>query len=65
MPLLEGVSKKIISKNISELTSGPASNKRKKGIKTMMKKHPGMDYQTAKNRMAVAIAMDKAGKRKK
>lgn len=62
MPLYEGVSKKIISKNISELISGPVSSKRDKGIHTMMKKH-GMDYDTAKNKMAIAIAMNKAHKK--
>ena len=61
MPILPGVSKKIISKNISELTSGPVSSKRDKGIHTMMKR-TGMDYDTAKNKMAVAIAMNKAKK---
>jgi hypothetical protein len=63
MPLYSGVSKKIISKNISELTSGPAGTARSKAIHTMMKK--GMSYDQAKNRQAVAIAMSKAGKSKK
>ena len=61
MPLYSGVSKKVISKNISELTSGPASPTRNKAIHTMMKK--GMSYEQAKNRQAVAIAMSKAKKK--
>lgn len=64
MPLQPGITKKIISKNISELTSGPAGKPRDKAIHTMMKKHPGMDYGMAKNRQAIAIAMNKAHKSK-
>lgn len=64
MPLQKGTSKKIISKNISELTSSRPGEARQKGIHTMMRKR-GMSYEQAKNRMAVAIAMSKAGKSKK
>lgn len=61
--LLQGVSKKIISKNISELVNSNPGNNRKKAIQTMMKRS-GVDYQTAKNKQAVAIAMSKAHHKK-
>jgi len=63
MPLLKGASKKIISKNISELTSGPVGATRQKAIRTMMKKR-GISYETAKNRQAIAIAFSHARKSK-
>jgi len=64
MPLQPGITKKIISKNIAELTSGPASSRREKAIHTLMKRRH-IDYDTAKNKMAVAIAFSKAGKSRK
>ena len=59
MPLQPGITKKIISKNISELTSGPASAKRRKAIKTLAKRR-GISYKKAKVKQAIAIAVSKA-----
>ena len=64
MPILKGKSKKIIASNIKELSTSAPGGAREKGIHTMMKTH-GMDYATAKNKMAIAIAFSKAGKSKK
>lgn len=44
--------------------TGPVGAIRKKGIQTMMKNR-GMNEGEARQRMAVAIAMEKAGKHKK
>jgi len=63
MPLYKGVSKKIISKNISELTTSKPGAAREKAIHTMMKKR-GISYETAKNRQAIAIAFSHARKSK-
>lgn len=58
MPLLKGVSKKIISKNISELNTSRPSEKRDKAIHTYAKNH-NMDYGDAKRKMSVIIALNK------
>ena len=59
MPLLTGKSKKVISKNIGELISSKPGKTRAKGIKTYMENH-NCDYATAKRKMAIAAAMNKA-----
>ena len=64
MPLIKGSGKKIIGKNIAELQRSSPGLARKKGIYTYMKNH-GVDYETAKTKMSIAIAMAKAGKSKK
>ena len=63
MPLHKGKSKKVVGENIHELMHGEMSAARAKGVHTMMKK--GMTEQQARQRMAVAISMEKAGKHKK
>jgi len=57
MPLIKGVSKKVVRKNIEELVSSKPSKTREKAIRTYMKSH-NVDYETAKTKIAVAIAMN-------
>lgn len=63
MPLKSGKSKKTISSNIKELMKKPKKT-RAKGIATLAKKK-GISKKEAQRRQAVAIALSKAGKRKK
>jgi hypothetical protein len=62
MPLLKGKSKKTISANIDELMRSTPGSAREKGIHTMMKKHKGMTYNQAKQKMAIAISYSKSKK---
>jgi hypothetical protein len=55
MPLSN--SKNAQQKNIAELQSSKPGVARKKAIHTYMKSH-GVDYSTAKTKIAVAIAMN-------
>ena len=61
MPLLKGKSKKVISSNIKELVGSKPGSVRELGIQSYMKNH-NVDYETAKTKMAIAIAMSKAKK---
>ena len=63
MPLYSGTSKKVVSKNISELQSSMPSAKRGKAIRTYMKNH-NCGYDEAKRKLSVVIALNKAGKSK-
>jgi len=58
MPLSKGKSPKTISKNIKELMNSKPGKSRAKGIKTMVRK--GMSPKKAKQKQAVAIAMNMA-----
>ncbi|MCX6741202.1 MAG: hypothetical protein NTY61_02275 [Candidatus Parcubacteria bacterium] len=62
MPLTQGSSKKTVSKNISELMKGKPSAARAKGIKTLAKKQ-GISPAKAKQKQAIAIAMNIARKK--
>ena len=64
MPLKKGTSKRTISANISELTRAKASKSRQKAINTLASKK-GISKKKAKQRLSVAIALQKAGKRDK
>lgn len=57
MPLIKGNSKKIQQKNIAELISSKPGAAREKAIQTYMKNHK-VNYNTAKTKIAVAIAMN-------
>lgn len=63
MPLKKGSSKKVVSKNISELMHGKPGAARAKGIATLAKKR-GISPAKARQKQAIAIAMSKAGKKK-
>lgn len=60
MPLKTGKSQKTITTNIKELMKKPGKT-RSKGISTLSKKL-GVSREEAKQRQAVAIALNKAGK---
>ena len=64
MPLIKGKSKKVISKNISELMTSKPSSARAKGINTLAKRQ-GITPKQAKQKQAIAIAYSKARKSKK
>lgn len=55
MPLVKG--KKAVSANIKELVSSEPKEARHKAILTYAKNH-GVDYKTAKVKMAVIIALN-------
>ena len=56
MPILEGMSKKIVSKNISELVKTKPGKVRAKAIATIAKK-TGVSKKTAQRKQAIAIAL--------
>ena len=60
MPLKKGKSQKTISTNIKELMKKPGKA-RSKGVSTLAKKL-GISREKAKQRQAVAIALNAAGK---
>lgn len=62
MPLSKGKSKKTISANITELMGKPGVA-RKKAIKTLAKKQ-GISLSAAKQKQAIAISLNAAGKSK-
>lgn len=64
MPLKKGSSQKTISANISELNKSKVSKGRQKAINTLASKK-GISKKKAKQRLSVAIALQKAGKRDK
>ena len=64
MPLKKGTSQKTISANISELNKAKPSKGRQKAINTLASKK-GISKKKAKQRLSVAIALQKAGKRDK
>ena len=64
MPLKKGTSQKTISANISELNKAKTSKSRQKAINTLASKK-GISKKKAKQRLSVAIALQKAGKRDK
>ena len=64
MPLKKGTSQKTISANISELNKAKSSKSRHKAINTLDSKK-GISKKKAKQRLSVAIALQKAGKRDK
>tara|TARA_R100000030_G_C3207066_1_gene112356 strand:+ start:76 stop:282 length:207 start_codon:yes stop_codon:yes gene_type:complete len=61
MPLKKGTSQKTISANISELNKAKASKSRQKAINTLASKK-GISKKKAKQRLSIAIALNKAGK---
>lgn len=64
MPLKKGTSQKTISANISELNKAKTSKSRQKAINTLASKK-GISKKKAKQRLSIAIALQKAGKRDK
>jgi len=64
MPIKPGKSKKVISANIAELMRGAMGAARKKGVATMARKR-GMSAKKARQKMAIAISMSMAKKKKK
>ena len=64
MPLKKGTSQRTISANISELNKAKPSKSRQKAINTLASKK-GISKKKAKQRLSVAIALQKAGKRDK
>tara|TARA_R100000995_G_scaffold84798_2_gene64903 strand:+ start:3354 stop:3560 length:207 start_codon:yes stop_codon:yes gene_type:complete len=64
MPLKKGTSRKTISANISELNKAKTSKSRQKAINTLASKK-GISKKKAKQRLSIAIALQKAGKRDK
>lgn len=63
MPLKSGKSQKAISANIHELMKKPGKA-RSKGIKTLAKSQ-GISAKEAQRKQAIAIALSKAGKKRK
>jgi hypothetical protein len=61
---MSGASKKIVSKNISELVKSKPGKTRAKGIATLAKRR-GITKRVAQQKQAIAIALNKAGKSKK
>lgn len=64
MPLKSGKSRKTISKNIKELSSKKPGKTRNKAVNTLAKRK-GITKKEAQRRQAIAIALQKANRKRK